>query len=106
MEKNSSGEENSVADWEVRINEEWAGVAVLLYIAESLSQSTFSGKVKYIFTVEEEIGLVGARHVDGYFLRGTDAAIVIDRRGKGDIVSSCGGTITFCDDGYGHFFEK
>ena len=42
-----------------------AGVAVLLNLAETLYQSpTFSGRIKFIFTVEEEVGLVGARNVD------------------------------------------
>lgn len=84
-----------------------AGVAVLLNIAETMFQSTsFSGKIKFIFTVEEEIGLIGAKKVDDYFLWGTDAAIVVDRRGKGDIVTSCGGYIPFCDKTYGEFMEQ
>jgi tripeptide aminopeptidase len=84
-----------------------AGVAVLLHIAEHLNKSSsFSGKVKFIFTVEEECGLVGASQVDEYFLWNTDAAIVVDRRGTGDIVTSCGGFIPFCLPGYGTFFEN
>ncbi|GAE94685.1 peptidase T [Gracilibacillus boraciitolerans JCM 21714] len=47
-----------------------AGVAILLNIAESLVHSSFSGKVKYIFTIEEERGLIGARNLDDYFLWG------------------------------------
>lgn len=83
-----------------------AGVAVLLHIAESLHlSSTFNGKVKFIFTVEEECGLVGANEVDDYFLWNTDAAIVVDRRGTGDIVTSCGRYIPFCHPLYGSFFE-
>ena len=82
-----------------------AGVAVLLEVAESLSQSTFNGTVKFVFTVEEEVGLVGARHVDEYFLWDVDAAIVVDRRGTGDIVTSCGGYIDYCHKSYGEFFE-
>ncbi|MEH6948837.1 M20/M25/M40 family metallo-hydrolase [Bacillus sp. JJ634] len=83
-----------------------AGVAVLLHIAEQLASSSFNGKVKFIFTVEEECGLVGARQIDDYFLWGTDAAIVVDRRNKGDIVISCGGYMPFCDKAYGAFFEN
>ena len=47
-----------------------AGVAVVLHLAQhlNLTSTPFSGKVKYIFTVEEESGLVGARQVDDYFL--------------------------------------
>lgn len=83
-----------------------AGVAILLHIAEVLHlTSTFNGKVKFIFTVEEECGLVGANNVDDYFLWNTDAAIVVDRRGTGDIVTSCGGYIPFCHPLYGSFFE-
>ena len=83
-----------------------AGVAVLIHTAETLLNSSFSGKVKYIFTVKEECGLVGARNVDNYFLWGTDAAIVVDRRGTGDIVTSCGGYLPFCDPAFGELIEK
>ncbi|MEI3611903.1 M20/M25/M40 family metallo-hydrolase [Pseudogracilibacillus sp. SO30301A] len=83
-----------------------AGVAVLLHIAEKLIDSTFRGKVKYIFTVEEECGLVGASKVDDYFLWGTDAAFVIDRRGTGDIVTSCWGSHPFCDVNFGKLIEQ
>ncbi|MBT2706880.1 M20/M25/M40 family metallo-hydrolase [Bacillus sp. ISL-47] len=83
-----------------------AGVAVLLQMAKNLEKSRFSGTVKFILTVEEEIGLVGAQHVDDYFLRDVDAAIVLDRRGTGDIVVSCGGFIPFCDEKYGQFIKS
>ncbi|WP_413299795.1 M20/M25/M40 family metallo-hydrolase [Bacillus sp. 1P10SD] len=83
-----------------------AGVAIILHLAEHLYHSSLSGKVKIIFSVEEECGLVGARQVDDYFLWGTDAAIVVDRRGNGDIVTSCGGIFPFCHQDYGAFFEK
>ena len=84
-----------------------AGVAVILQLAKTLNvDKAFSGKVKFIFTVEEEIGLVGARNVAEYFLWDVDAAIVIDRRGTGDIVTSCGGYIPFCGDAYGQWIEQ
>ncbi len=83
-----------------------AGVAIVLEMAKRLEASSFSGKVKFIFTVEEEIGLVGASSVNEYFLWDVDAAIVVDRRGKGDIVVSCGSYIPFCDLSYGRFFER
>ncbi|WP_147533005.1 M20/M25/M40 family metallo-hydrolase [Bacillus marasmi] len=83
-----------------------AGVAVILHQAEQVNDTSFSGKIKFIFTVEEECGLVGASQVDDYFLWNIDAAIVVDRRGNGDIVTSCGGYIQFCDTRYGEFFEK
>jgi tripeptide aminopeptidase len=83
-----------------------AGVAVVLHLVEHLYHSNFSGKVKIIFTVEEESGLVGASKVGEYFLWGTDGAIVVDRRGNGDIVTSCGSLLPFCHKDYGTFFEK
>jgi len=83
-----------------------AGVAVLLAMAHWLSASTFNGKVKFIFTVKEEVGLIGARSMVDYFLWGVDAAIVVDRRNTNDIVVSCGGYIPFCHEDYGKFFEE
>lgn len=52
-----------------------AGVAVVLQMAKNLEKNSFRGTVKFILTVEEEIGLVGAQHVDEYFLWDVDAAI-------------------------------
>jgi putative aminopeptidase FrvX len=83
-----------------------AGVTVMLELANRLPSMSFNGKVKFIFTVEEEIGLIGARCVEDYFLWDVDAAIVVDRRGTGDIVTSCRGTIPFCEENYGVFFEE
>lgn len=84
-----------------------AGVAILLYLAEYLSSdSNFNGKIKFIFTVQEEQGLIGARNVNETFLWGVDGAIVVDRRGTGDIVTSCGQAFPFCHEKYGAFFEK
>jgi tripeptide aminopeptidase len=45
-----------------------AGVAVILELAQRLHYLGFNGKVKFIFTVEEEIGLIGAKSIDEYFL--------------------------------------
>jgi tripeptide aminopeptidase len=83
-----------------------AGVTVLLELAERLNTIRFNGKVKFIFTVKEEIGLVGARAVYETFLWDVDAAFVVDRRGKGDIVTSCGGYESFCHASYGKFIEE
>lgn len=83
-----------------------AGVAAVLWVAQQLLHSEFSGKVKYIFTVEEEIGLLGAQRVADYFLWGIDAAFVVDRRGTGDIVTSAWGTIPFCADELGKWLES
>ncbi|WP_110114058.1 M20/M25/M40 family metallo-hydrolase [Bacillus sp. CGMCC 1.16541] len=83
-----------------------AGVTVLIELAKRLETLKFHGAVKFIFTVEEEVGLVGARRVDGYFLWDVDAAFVVDRRGTGDIVTSCGGYEPFCHENYGAFVEQ
>ena len=83
-----------------------AGIAVILEVAKRLPDTGYHGTVKFAFTVEEEIGLVGASHVPHEFLQNVDAAVVVDRRGTGDIVTSCGGYIPFCHEGYGRFFEQ
>ncbi|SDN78307.1 M20/M25/M40 family metallo-hydrolase [Alkalicoccus daliensis] len=83
-----------------------AGVAVVLETARRLQKSRFNGKVKFIFTVEEEIGLQGSKKVDEFYLKDVDAAIVVDRRGTGDIVTSHGGHFQFCDELYGDFLRK
>lgn len=82
-----------------------AGLAVILELAKRLQSSEFNGKVKFIFTVEEEIGLIGVSSVVETFLWEVDAAIVVDRRGTGDIVTSCGSYYPFCDEMVGRFFE-
>lgn len=82
-----------------------AGIAIALYLLGRVRQTNFRGTLKLAFTVQEEIGLVGARNMDPSFLRDTDAAIVIDRRGRRDIVTSCQGIIPFCDASYGRLFE-
>lgn len=82
-----------------------AGVAVVLELAKSITETKFNGKVKFVFTVEEEIGLKGASHVAEYFLWDVDAAFVLDRRGAGDIVTSYGGYEKFCDKTFGDLLE-
>jgi len=83
-----------------------AGVALLIAMARHLNSSDFQGRVKFIVTVEEERGLIGAGQVADHFLWGVDGAIVLDRRGKADIVTSCHGVQRFCSEAYGKFFEK
>ncbi|MBH0231372.1 hypothetical protein H0267_14185 [Halobacillus sp. KCTC 3957] len=51
------------------------------------------------------MGLIGARNVDETFLWGIDAAFVLDRRGSGDIVTSCGGYEPFCHLAFGEWVE-
>ena len=83
-----------------------AGVSVVLAAAQSIGNSDFQGTVKYIFTVEEESGLRGAREVAESFLWDVDMAFVIDRRGTGDIVTSCGGYEPFCTSEFGVALER
>lgn len=81
-----------------------AGVAALLTIAKYLQQSNFQGKVHFVFTVEEEIGLRGANHIFGPYLWNIDYALVLDRRGKGDIIVR-NWSMDFCEESYGKFIE-
>lgn len=83
-----------------------AGVSVVLAAAQTLGKGLFNGTVKYIFTVEEEIGLCGAREVAKSFLWDVDMAFVIDRRGTNDIVTSRGGVDFFCTSAFGTELER
>lgn len=83
-----------------------AGVTILLELAQRLDSIKFNGKIKFIFTVEEEIGLVGAKNLEEYFLWDVEAAFVVDRRNNTDIVTSFGGYEPFCHGNYGTFVEE
>ena len=79
-----------------------AGLAVILHTLKQLQMMQLQSpvKVKIAFTVEEEIGLCGASAVSRDFLEGVQAAIVVDRRGNGDIITGTRGTV-FCDELFG-----
>lgn len=83
-----------------------AGIAVILELCQRIHKTNFNGTLKVAFTVKEEIGLLGSQQIDPWFLQEVDAAIVIDRRGKRDIVTSCGGVIPFCSPSFGLIFEQ
>nr|WP_106782955.1 M20/M25/M40 family metallo-hydrolase [Lysinibacillus timonensis] len=83
-----------------------AGVCVALAVAKTIQNIDFNGTVKFVFTVEEEIGLRGASKVAKSFLWDVDMAFVIDRRGTGDIVTSCGGYHPFCTDEFARKVER
>ncbi|HJV46990.1 MAG TPA: M20/M25/M40 family metallo-hydrolase [Bacillota bacterium] len=83
-----------------------AGIAIILEVARNIHQTNFNGTLKIAFTVEEEVGLVGARKLDPHFLADVDGAVVVDRRGTRDIVTSCAGVIPYCPKSYGLLFEK
>lgn len=72
-------------------------------------ESEILSEADWLRTVDfkgREIGLIGTKRVNDYFLWDVDAAIVLDRRGTGDIIVSCGGYEPFCDDSYGQFIEQ
>ena len=79
-----------------------AGIGVILHTLKQLQRMEFRApvKVKIAFTVEEEIGLCGARAVSAEFLEDVQAAFVVDRKGRGDIVTGTRG-IDFCDELFG-----
>ncbi|MFD0675973.1 MULTISPECIES: M28 family peptidase [unclassified Paenibacillus] len=83
-----------------------AGIAVIMELAHKIHRTNFNGSLKIVFTVKEEVGLIGSRELDPYFLADVDAAIVVDRRGTRDIVTSCMGVIPFCSLEYGMLFEE
>jgi tripeptide aminopeptidase len=83
-----------------------AGIAIILEVLSRVHQTNFNGTIKFAFTVEEEIGLLGATAIDPEFMEDVDRAIVVDRRGTRDIVTSSWGIIPFCNEEYGQLFEK
>lgn len=83
-----------------------AGIVIILECLERLRHSSFQGTVKIAFTVEEEIGCLGAQEIDPSFICDVDCAIVADRRGSRDIVTGCRGVVLFCEEAYGQSFEK
>ncbi|MGV2941946.1 M20/M25/M40 family metallo-hydrolase [Mesobacillus sp. LC4] len=82
-----------------------AGIAAILSILNRVRKTNFNGTIKVAFTVEEEIGCRGSRGIDKDFIEDVDAAIVIDRRGKRDIVTTNGG-FHFCSEEFGKLFEQ
>lgn len=83
-----------------------AGIAVILELCRRIHRTNFNGTLKVALTVQEEVGLVGAQRLEPAFLEDVDAAIVIDRRGTRDIVTSCAGVTPFCSPAYGELFEE
>ncbi|MDN3016072.1 M20/M25/M40 family metallo-hydrolase [Paenibacillus sp. BSR1-1] len=83
-----------------------AGIAVILELLANIQQTHFNGTIKIAFTVEEEIGCLGSQNIDQDFLEDVDGAIVIDRRGERDIVTSFANIVSFCPVEYGQLFEK
>jgi tripeptide aminopeptidase len=83
-----------------------AGITAVLAVLRNVRNTHFSGTIKVAFTVKEEIGCIGAESIDESFLQNIDGAIVFDRRGKRDIITSYANYIPFCPHDYGELFEK
>ncbi|AYP68168.1 peptidase T [Bacillus phage vB_BcoS-136] len=82
-----------------------SGIAIILQVLRSLENiKGFNGTIKVAFSREEEIGCKGAEEIDVDWYKGTDLAIVCDRRGSRDIVVGCG--MAFCSDSVGFFMEE
>ncbi|MED1951770.1 M20/M25/M40 family metallo-hydrolase [Brevibacillus centrosporus] len=83
-----------------------AGMAIVMAAARNIDNTLFDGKVKIAFTRDEEVGRYGSQAVSREWLRDVDLAVVVDRRGNRDIVTSRGTVQRFCDPAVGMFFEK
>lgn len=80
-----------------------AGIAIILTVLRNLNKLNFDGTIKVAFSREEEIGCIGASHIDKDWYKDTDLAIVVDRKGNRDIVVGCG--MAFCSNEVGFFME-
>ncbi|WP_246011138.1 M20/M25/M40 family metallo-hydrolase [Brevibacillus nitrificans] len=82
-----------------------AGMAIVMAVVRNVRSTEFSGRLKVAFTREEEVGRYGSKAMDREWLNDVDLAIVVDRRGNRDIVTSRGQIQPFCDPAVGAFFE-
>lgn len=81
-----------------------AGIAIILAVLRNVEKTGFEGKIKVAFSREEEIGCIGSSQMDKEWIKQSDLAIVVDRRGNNDIVvGNFGGA--FCSTEVGKFFE-
>lgn len=83
-----------------------AGINVVLSSAKTLTKKQFNGTIKYIFTVKEEIGLLGASAVHESFLWDVDMAFVVDRKNTSDIVISNSYGTPFCSKEHARSLER
>lgn len=83
-----------------------AGIAIILAILRKIQHTSFEGTIKVAFTCEEEIGRCGSRAIRKAWFDHIDMAIVLDRKGSRDIVTSYAGIIPFCDEQTSHFFHQ
>lgn len=80
-----------------------AGIAIILTVLRNVKNLSFNGTIKISFSREEEIGCVGAGKINPEWYKGTDLAIIVDRRGSRDIVVGC--SMAYCTNNVGEFME-
>lgn len=84
-----------------------AGMAIVMAVARNVRSTHFNGRLKFAFTREEEIGRYdGSQAMEWPWLNDVGLAIVVDRRGSRDIVTSHGNKQRFYHPTVGKFFEK
>ena len=82
-----------------------AGLAMIVSILKSASNTSFRGTLKIAFTTEEEVGQRGAESISPLFFWDVDCAISLDRRNGSDIVTS-NSKQRYCSEVYGKIFEQ
>lgn len=80
-----------------------AGIAIIMSVLRNVEKTGFEGTIKVAFSREEEIGCIGSGKIDKNWYKGSDLAIVVDRRGNRDIVTGC--YSPFCSNEVGYFLE-
>jgi tripeptide aminopeptidase len=77
-----------------------AGVAALLYTLKRISENNLTpGNVAFVFTVAEEIGTLGAKHLDLSYFRSIEHVFVFDcSRRPGIFIQHCYGCVGFTVD--------
>lgn len=67
------------------------GVAIMMYIAKNLKEH---GALRFIFTVDEEVGMIGAEKLDAKYLTDAKYLINCDSEEFDQIIVGCAGNIT------------
>ena len=82
-----------------------AGIFVILKLLETVDQTGFKGLVKVALTRDGKNGFLGSAEMDSVWLLDVDLCLVLDQKGKNDIVianSDC----AFCADVVGDFIQQ
>lgn len=82
-----------------------AGMAIIMAVLRNVDKTGFEGTIKVAFSREEEIGCVGSSKIDPEWIKGSDLAFVVDRRGDSDIVVG-NFSQAFCSTAVGEFLEN